>query len=102
MRSASIESKPVRPVSTELEEVVEVDEAAVLEVGYQLRQHILRGQGPESDQPIFNAEFLIGKIVSLVERQAREADALECALTNEDYRTTDRELQGHEICSIRD
>lgn len=67
--SAGIESEPVRPVSTELEEVVEVNETGFLEVIDQLRQHVFRGQGPESDQAILNSEFLIGKIIPLVEPQ---------------------------------
>jgi len=66
-RSACIEREPVRPVSAQLEEVVEVDEAAVLQIAYQSRQHVLRGQRTESDQSVFNAKFLIGKIVSLVD-----------------------------------
>ncbi len=100
--AASIESEPVGPVSTELEEVVEVNETGGLEIIDKLRQHIFRGQGPENDQPILNAEFLISEIVTLVEAQAREANTLERALTDENHGSTDGELQGHELCSIRD
>ena len=69
-RSACIESEPVRPVAAQLEEVVEVDEAAVLESVDQVREHVIGRKGAQSDQSVLDAKLLVGQIESLVDYRA--------------------------------
>ena len=95
-RAARTESKPVRPVSTQLEEVVKVNHAAVLQIIDEAGEHVVRGQWPQSDQPVFNAKFIVGEIISLVEDTSGQSNALERTLADEYYGTTVRQFQGHE------
>ena len=94
-RAARIESKPVRPISTQLEEVVKVNQATGLQIIDETREHVLRGQWPQSYQPVFNAKLVIGKVISVVEDTSSQSKTLECTLADEHYGTTVRQFQGH-------
>jgi len=93
--AARIENKPVRPVSTQLEEVVKVNQATGLQIIDEAGEHVLRGQWPQSDQPVFNAKFVVGEVISFVEDISGQSDALERTLTDEHHGTTVRQFQGH-------
>lgn len=85
-RSTRIEKKPIGPVSTQLEEIVEVSETARLEILDQGRHKIIGGQWPEGDEAVFDPKLLIGKIVSLVDCGARQSGTFERGLPDENYR----------------
>lgn len=97
-----IERKPLRPVATHLEEIVEVNESACLEIFNQSRQGVLRWQRSESDEAFSDAEFLIGKVVTRIDGAPNQADPFKCTLPYQNDWPTMTELQGHELDSIRD
>src|SRR5688572_32129444 len=93
-RATRIESEPLRPVPTQLEEILEVDETAFLQIVNQLGEHVIRRERSEGDQSILNAEFLVGEIVARVDCLSRQTVALESTLPDEHHRMAVRDLQG--------
>ncbi len=98
-RSPRVERQPIRPVAAQLEKIVEVCEAALLQILDQLRKQIVRWQRSDRDQTILDPEFVIRKIVALVNGLPSKSAALEYALTYENYDTAMRELERHKLDS---
>jgi len=95
-QTAGVERKPFGPVPAQLEKIVKVDETALLEIINKARKHIVRWQRSESNQPVLNAKFFVGKIVSLIQGISGETDPLKRALADEYHGAIVQQFQGHE------
>ena len=93
--------EPLRPVSAQLEEVVEVREADRLELGDQLVERRLADDGADGDELTFDAELLVGEAEPFVEAGARQADALERVLTEQQSGTDGGDGKRHRTSGVR-
>lgn len=83
--ATAVENQPLRPVSAQLEEIIEVNQTTCLEFLDHLRQHFVIGQRPKGDETFFDAKFIVRKVVPLIDRLPRQPAVLERLLPDEHY-----------------
>ncbi len=77
-----MDDQPLWPVPRELEELIEVDQAGVLEQRDQLLEMILREERPDLDHGAFDAELIRGQVEPAVEIGAGQTAPLPRAAPN--------------------
>ena len=94
-RSAREHHEPLRPASTELEEVLVVRQAARLQLIYERTECIDIVNGAECDKIALDAKFGIGEAEPRIERSARKPHLLVRLASKEERRNTVSDWQWH-------
>src|SRR5688572_31193983 len=89
--------QPVRPVSAEVEEVVEVREPHALQLLDEARELLVALYWPNRDELTLEAKLVRREIETVINALTREPSALEGALANDDRRSLRWQRQWH-VC----
>ena len=93
--STGVQGKPVRPVATELEEVIEVHQSILLQRIDQIGEQVVGRERPEHHQPFSDAKFLVSQIESRIDSASDQTRSVKCFLTNQHSWLTGLYLQRH-------
>jgi hypothetical protein len=90
-----VHREPRRPIATQVEEVLEVDESHVFEFFHEGRQLRVRVNGADGDEVTLDAELVGGEPQALIDCLTSETRALEGGLAEEDGRRGGRNRERH-------